>query len=44
MIHVRNHGHVTDVGLLVHDGTDLVDSEVHLERERDREKKARMPQ
>lgn len=30
MVHVRNHGHVTDVGLLVHDGTDLVYGEVHL--------------
>lgn len=31
VVHVRDHGHVTDVGLLVHDGTDLVDCEVHLE-------------
>lgn len=31
VVYVRNHGHVTDVGLLVHDGTDLVDCEVHLE-------------
>lgn len=30
MIYVRNHRHVTDVGLLVHDGTDLVHCEVHL--------------
>lgn len=30
MIDVRDHRHVTDVGLLVHDGTDLVDCEVHL--------------
>lgn len=30
MIHVGNHGHVPDVGLLVHDGTDLIHSEVHL--------------
>lgn len=30
VIYVRNHRHVTDVGLLVHDGTDLVDCEVHL--------------
>lgn len=33
MIDVRNHRHVTDVGLLVHDGTDLVNGKVHLERE-----------
>lgn len=30
MVHVRNHRHVTNVGLFVHDGTDLVDGEVHL--------------
>lgn len=30
MIHVGNHGHVPDVGLLVHDGPDLIHSEVHL--------------
>lgn len=30
MVDVRDHRHVTDVGLLVHDGTDLVDCEVHL--------------
>lgn len=33
MIHVCNHGHVPDVGLFVHDGTDLVYSEVHLDTE-----------
>lgn len=33
MIDVRDHRHVTDVGLLVHDGTDLVDCEVHLRSE-----------
>lgn len=33
MIHVCNHRHVTDVGLLVHDGTDLVHCEVHLRSE-----------
>lgn len=32
MIYVCNHGHVADVGLLVHDGTDLVDGKVHLRR------------
>lgn len=31
MIHVGNHGHVPDVGLLVHDGPDLIHSEVHLD-------------
>ncbi len=31
VVHVRDHRHVTDVGLLVHDGTDLVNCEVHLE-------------
>lgn len=31
VIDVRDHGHVTDVGLLVHDGTDLVDCKVHLQ-------------
>ncbi len=30
VIHVGNHRHVPDVGLLVHDGTDLIHSEVHL--------------
>lgn len=30
VIYVRNHRHVADVGLLVHDGTDLVDCKVHL--------------
>lgn len=30
VVYVRNHGHVTDVSLLVHDGTDLVDGKVHL--------------
>lgn len=30
MIHVGNHRHVPNVGLLVHDGTDLIHSEVHL--------------
>ena len=30
MVDVRNHRHVTDVGLLVHDGTDLVYGKVHL--------------
>lgn len=30
MIHVGDHGHVPDVGLLVHDGPDLIHSEVHL--------------
>lgn len=34
MVHVRNHRHVTDVGLLVHDGTDLVDGEVHLKKKK----------
>lgn len=33
MIHVSDHRHVTDVGLLVHDGTDLVYGEVHLKTE-----------
>lgn len=33
MVYVRNHRHVTDVGLLVHDGTDLVDGKVHLRGE-----------
>lgn len=30
MIHVGNHRHVPDVGLFVHDGPDLIHSEVHL--------------
>lgn len=30
MVHVGNHRHVPDVGLLVHDGTDLIHCEVHL--------------
>lgn len=30
MIHMGNHRHVPDVGLLVHDGPDLIHSEVHL--------------
>lgn len=30
MVHVGYHRHVSDVGLFVHDGTDLVHSEVHL--------------
>lgn len=30
MIHVGNHRHVPDVGLLVHDGPDLIHREVHL--------------
>ena len=30
MIYVRNDRHVTDVGLPVHDGTDLVNGKVHL--------------
>lgn len=33
VVNVSNHRHVTDVGLLVHDGTDLVDCEVHLRRQ-----------
>lgn len=33
MIDVRDHRHVTDVGLFIHDGTDLVDCEVHLSEE-----------
>jgi hypothetical protein len=32
VVHVRNHGHVADVVLLVHDATDLVYGEVHLKR------------
>lgn len=30
MVHMRNYRHVTDVGLLVHDGTDLVYGKIHL--------------
>lgn len=30
VVHVGYHRHVPDVGLLVHDGTDLIHSEVHL--------------
>lgn len=30
VIHVGNHRHVSDVGLFVHDGPDLIHSEVHL--------------
>ena len=31
VVHVGDHGHVADVVLLVHDPTDLVDREIHLE-------------
>jgi hypothetical protein len=31
VINVSNHGHVSDVLLLVHELTDLVDREVHLQ-------------
>ena len=34
MVHVGNHRHVTDVFLIVHDLTDLVYREIHLETER----------
>lgn len=30
MIHMGNHRHVPDVGLLVHNGPDLTDREIHL--------------
>lgn len=33
MVNVRNHRHVTDVGLLVHDGTNLVNGKVHLRKQ-----------
>ena len=31
VVHMGDHGHVADVVLLVHDPTDLVDGEIHLE-------------
>lgn len=30
MIHMGNHRHVPDVGLLVHNGPDLIHREIHL--------------
>lgn len=35
MIYVSNDGHVTDIFLFVHHGTDFVYGEVHLKRKRD---------
>jgi hypothetical protein len=44
VIHVGDHGHVPDVGLLVHTFSHLVHSKVHLEKEKIKNRVKVMPE